>query len=235
MIANKDTDKPPLVTSSSQTMLSHGDMLATDKPVLATSHSQTMFCCGDMLACKIDCVISKRRANKLSPRKLSMEKNSNFTCDAISKDATQFQFYTCLGDDVDILTFWRGSRTCKQKTSKKYGQPKLSVNEQLLLTLIKIRRSFSNRDLAYRFHIGAGTVSVIVITWIQLLYTKTSVLTFSPLYRPVPPALDSPFYRPLAPALDSHSQRPQTASTTTPIADSHHPTPFESVNLHIKR
>ena len=45
-------------------------------------------------------------------------------------------------------------------------------------------------------------------------------LTFSPLYRPVPPALDSPFYRPLAPALDSQSQRPQTASTTTgsPIA-----------------
>ena len=55
---------------------------------------------------------------------------------------------------------------------------------------------------------------------------KRSCLTFSPLYRPVPPALDSPFYRPLAPALDSHSQRPQTASTT--IADSH-PTPFESV------
>ena len=56
-----------------------------------------------------------------------------------------------------------------------------------------------------------------------------SSLTFSPLYRPVPPALDSPFYRPLAPALDSHSQRPQTASTTTAIADSQHPTPFESV------
>ena len=55
------------------------------------------------------------------------------------------------------------------------------------------------------------------------------LLTFSPLYRPVPPALDSPFYRPLAPALDSHSQRPQTASTTSAIADSHHPTPFESV------
>ena len=56
-----------------------------------------------------------------------------------------------------------------------------------------------------------------------------SLLTFSPLYRPVPAALDSPFYRPLAPALDSHSQRPQTASTTSAIADSHHPTPFESV------
>ena len=55
------------------------------------------------------------------------------------------------------------------------------------------------------------------------------ILTFSPLYRPVPPALDSPFYRPLAPTLDSHSQRPQTASTTSAIADSHHPTPFESV------
>ena len=50
-----------------------------------------------------------------------------------------------------------------------------------------------------------------------------------PLYRPVPPALDSPFYRPLPPALDSHSQRPQTASTTTAIANRHHTTPFESV------
>ena len=62
-----------------------------------------------------------------------------------------------------------------------------------------------------------------------LLYKYHISLTFSPLYRPVPPALDSPFYRPLAPALDSHSQRPQTASTTSAIADSHHPTPFESV------
>ena len=61
-------------------------------------------------------------------------------------------------------------------------------------------------------------------------FIKASIsLTFSPLYRPVPPALDSPFYRPLAPALDSHSQRPQTASTTSAITDSHHPTPFESV------
>ena len=56
-----------------------------------------------------------------------------------------------------------------------------------------------------------------------------ATLTFSPLYRPVPPALDSPFYRPLPPALDSHSQRPQTASTTTAIANRHHTTPFESV------
>ena len=61
------------------------------------------------------------------------------------------------------------------------------------------------------------------------LLLSINMLTFSPLYRPVPPALDSPFYRPLAPALDSHSQRPQTASTTSAIADSHHPTPFESV------
>ena len=59
--------------------------------------------------------------------------------------------------------------------------------------------------------------------------TLLYILTFSPLYRPVPPALDSPFYRPLPPALDSHSQRPQTASTTTAIANRHHTIPFESV------
>ena len=128
------TDKPVLATSSSQTMLSRGDiMLATDKPVLATRSSQTMFCCRDMLASKIYYVISKRRAKKQSPRNLSTKKN--FTCDAISKDATQFQFYTgltvsqfthliiCLSDDVDRLAFWQT-----------------------------------------RFHVGVGTVSVIVIT-----------------------------------------------------------------------
>ena len=59
-----------------------------------------------------------------------------------------------------------------------------------------------------------------------------SCLTFSPLYRPVPPALDSPFYRPLAPALDSHSQRPQTASTTTAIADSHRLLPLNQSPTH---
>ena len=57
-------------------------------------------------------------------------------------------------------------------------------------------------------------------------------LTFSPLYRPVPPALDSPFYRPLAPALDSHSQRPQTASTTSAIANRHQTIPLNQSSTH---
>ena len=55
------------------------------------------------------------------------------------------------------------------------------------------------------------------LSFLILMHRPYSRLTFSPLYRPVPPTLDSPFYRPLAPALDSHSQRPQTASTTTAI------------------
>ena len=58
------------------------------------------------------------------------------------------------------------------------------------------------------------------------------MLTFSPLYWPVPAALDSPFYRPLTPALDSHSQRPQTASTTSAIANRHHTTPLNQSSTH---
>ena len=87
MIANMDTDKPTLVTSEVLHKLCYlVEILYVSYRQAGTGNKffKTMFCCGDMFPSKIYYVISKRRANKPSSRKLSTEKNSNFTCDAIS-------------------------------------------------------------------------------------------------------------------------------------------------------
>ena len=53
---------------------------------------------------------------------------------------------------------------------------KLSLEQKLLLTLMKIRFNLLNDDLAFRFQISNGKVSQIFITWIKLLAKELSVL-----------------------------------------------------------
>ena len=69
-------------------------------------------------------------------------------------------------------------------------------------------------------------IRLFICTSSDIVLPSACCLTFSPLYRPVPPALGSP---PLSPPetafLESPYYRPQTAS----MADRHHPTNFHSV------
>ena len=57
---------------------------------------------------------------------------------------------------------------------------KLSLLQELLLTLIKIRLNLLNDDLAFRFQIFNGKVSQIFLTWIKLLSKELSVLVIWP-------------------------------------------------------
>ena len=57
---------------------------------------------------------------------------------------------------------------------------KLSLLQELLLTLIKIRLKLLNDDLAFRFQIFNGKVSQIFLTWIKLLSKELSVLVIWP-------------------------------------------------------
>ena len=57
---------------------------------------------------------------------------------------------------------------------------KLSLEQELLLTLMKIRLNLLNDDLAFRFQISNGKVSQIFITWIKLLSKELPVLVIWP-------------------------------------------------------
>jgi hypothetical protein len=86
--------------------------------------------------------------------------------------------FNSLGNCVNSLVYWRGSGTIKSKRQcySKGARTKLLPQDQLFLTLIRLRLALLHQDLAFRFGISLTTVSVIVSTWVQLLYKQLSVL-----------------------------------------------------------
>ena len=138
-----------------------------------------------MVCAHIENVILK---NELT--KSETVRNLTFSYETCSQDVEQFKFFTglhvlhfqtlltFLGDITSKLSYWRKSRKNEIVTpTKRSGPPrKLSAVNQLFLTLIKLRRGYCNRDLAYRFDISESYVSVIIITWIQLLFHEMQSL-----------------------------------------------------------
>ena len=57
---------------------------------------------------------------------------------------------------------------------------KLSLEQEFLLVLMKLRLNLLNDDLAFRFQISSGKVSQTFITWIKLLSKELSVLIIWP-------------------------------------------------------
>ena len=61
--------------------------------------------------------------------------------------------------------------------TSKPGRPrKLSVFQEFILVLMKLRLGLFNRDLAYRFNISSSVVSEIFRTWIRFLRSEMEVL-----------------------------------------------------------
>lgn len=56
----------------------------------------------------------------------------------------------------------------------------MTVQNELLLTLMKLRSGAKNLDLAERFNISNSTVSNKIITWINLLYVALGTLNIWP-------------------------------------------------------
>lgn len=146
--------------------------------------TQTAFACSDHLSAKITAMILKRtktvtnsecRVGPLNFRVLSKNCMKFYFYTGLS--IAQFNLiYTCLCNDVDKMSFWRGKRRTKHKVLNRTPKFKLSPQNQLLLTLIKLRQAFPNKDLAYRFGICMSTVSSIFNTWIQYLYQVTATI-----------------------------------------------------------
>lgn len=128
--------------------------------------------------------------NMLLRNRFSLEKGTpsakedKFSYETCKEDDKQFRFYTglhlvnflalwqFLGDVTSKVNYWRKRRKNDESTPTKRSGPKrkLDPKNQLFLTLIKLRRGFSSRDLAYRFNVSESYISNVVITWVQLLY-----------------------------------------------------------------
>ena len=57
---------------------------------------------------------------------------------------------------------------------------KLSVEDEFLLTMMKLRLGLFNKDIAMRFGISVSTVSKIFMTWINLMYIRLGSLKIFP-------------------------------------------------------
>ena len=70
---------------------------------------------------------------------------------------------------------------CLLVLAKKSGPPrKLSLGQELLLTLMKLRLALLTEDLAFRFQVSSTTASSIFITWIKLMSRELAVLIIWP-------------------------------------------------------
>ena len=93
------------------------------------------------------------------------------------------------------MQYWRGAKQTEKETSKvpstpfqqfagsgkKSGPPrKLSLEQEVLLTLMKLRLALLTEDLAFRFQVSSATASSIFITWIKLMSKELAVLIIWP-------------------------------------------------------
>ena len=93
------------------------------------------------------------------------------------------------------MQYWRGATQTQKEYRKepsatqqyggrsdtRVGPPrKLSLEQELLLTLMKLRLALLLEDLSFRFEISTGTTSSILVTWIKLCSKELSVLIIWP-------------------------------------------------------
>ena len=159
----------------------------TDPIMTSDRESQTTYACKDTLAAKIGNVINRNSAEQTNTQENDL---STFCFEILCKNENNFKFYTgltvaqfehlfnCLGETVNTLIYWRGKRTNEENPvpTRRPTEMKVTPKNQLLLTLMKLRQAFPNKDLAYRFKISESTVSTIIITWVQFLFKQTEGL-----------------------------------------------------------
>ena len=85
-------------------------------------------------------------------------------------------FYQFLGPAVDNLVYWGG----KGEPAKRKRGTKLPPQDQLLMTLMKLKLNLTTVDLANRFCVSSSTVTNYVTTWICFLYHHLKEIDWMP-------------------------------------------------------
>ena len=88
-------------------------------------------------------------------------------------------FYQFLLPAAENLNYYRSesAEVMKDKKDGRGRRMKMSLQDQLLLTLVGRRLALREEDLAYRFGVSVSIVSRLVTTWICFLYDYLAKLT----------------------------------------------------------
>ena len=131
----------------------------------------------------------------VSSTKSKMEIMSFISTDNRVKLYTGLKSKTCFDDlhqhavaqGADRMRYWRGAKRSQpttrefKATPKKSGpKRKLSTEEELLLSLMKLRLALINEVIADMFGVSDTIVSQVFNTWIKFLSTELSPLIFWP-------------------------------------------------------
>ena len=68
------------------------------------------------------------------------------------------------------VKLWGGKGKLIPGKAKRRARTAMSLFEEFIMTLVRIRRGYDTHHLAYLFGVGQSHVSRIVITWINLMY-----------------------------------------------------------------
>ena len=107
-----------------------------------------------------------------------------------------FEFlFDYLSPKARFMQYWRGGKQTRKEscqppspfelaTGYLKGRPgperKLRLEQEFLLTLMKLRLALLTFDLGFRFQVSASTVSSVFITWVKLMSKELSVLIVWP-------------------------------------------------------
>ena len=93
---------------------------------------------------------------------------------------TMYSLFVFLEPIARNMKNWRGSSTSnsehftKSFTSKPGPERKLPLHDEFFLTMIRLKVGLLTEDIAQRFSVSVGTVSSIVTSWVNLMYTTES-------------------------------------------------------------
>ena len=106
-------------------------------------------------------------------RKLSIEE--------LSLNPNMLQYYTGL-DDYEHINFVLNTLGPGRFSLKYYrgAVRNISIENQFLITLIRLRRYMPYIEISYLINTTGKTVSNIIITWINFMYSKWSALDMWP-------------------------------------------------------
>lgn len=105
---------------------------------------------------------------------LEVGKLSSFSMERVLEDKEQLLFYTGFDSQQRFLVFFkfvqRGYKSHLETKKKQEGRPRsLSLQDELLLVMSRLRVGLLEEDLGYRFKISVSTVSRIWTFWVDFL------------------------------------------------------------------
>ena len=120
------------------------------------------------VALQVEVDILKSQVSKLESQLRNAPKA--FSLDAIKDDSSLLQHYTGL---PSLAVFDLLLQLCSRFDFSYYcgwNVSSISLQDQLFLTLLKLRCNFSHKDLGVRFSVCPSTISNVTITWINVLH-----------------------------------------------------------------